>query len=398
VIANHCLRLQKSKTKARRLIAASNPQLVVITGNTILEPGLVVSEAARRGAKVMLLDVYGALPAVWRAIHRDRTLGQRVAVSTFGRRVLATLFPHWTYRFDDGRRILFDTPEFCIAARLCGIMPKNPFARGVGPIAALTAINEYSRRTLESFGCLPERIHLIGRLQDDAAFSLIAKASSNRTACLVSLGLDPSRPLIICSSAPFVEHKMMTVEEQRQYHETMMSELAAIKGAQVAISLHPGQRDRTDVYEIALRHGVRVFDAPGINELMPLAALYVDGESTVAIVAAACAVPMIAVHFDRQIFPDGAPPPERREPLFREYVASLRPPERLITDGMDFADGWKHAATLARRCLSDRAYYARLVEGQRQSARLWAPAFDGKAIERAVGLVDRLAFGTRAPD
>jgi hypothetical protein len=386
----HLVRFQRSRIRAERLIADHRPEVLVVSGYTGFEAAFLLKAAVRRGAGVLRLDCFGVITPAWRAAARDRLMGQSLAVRGLARRLVAAVFPRWTYRFPDGRRMFVEAPEVCIAALICGVMPNDPLAPAPGPITAFTAIHEYSRAVLEDSGVEPRRIHLIGRLQDDATFDLVARAMNDRENCLTALGLDPRRPLILSSTAPLFEHNQITAEEQQQYHEFMFSELATIEGAQVAVSFHPAQQERKKICAIATRYGVRMFDSPGINELLPLATLYVDGESTVAAMAAACGVPMILV-FQSIHLPARKGKPGERETQFQEFVASLRPPERLITGGMVFADGWKSVAALVRHCLSDHAHYKTLVESQLESARLWAPAFDGKALDRAVTLVDQLA-------
>jgi hypothetical protein len=391
LIVHNILLFQRDRRAAARLIQDHASDLMVTSGYTGFEAAYLLTEAARRGTRIVHLDSYGVLTSSWRAVGREHGMGSAVVVSTFARRILAALFPRWTYRFDDGRRMFYETPDRCLAALLCGIMPKYPFTAGHGPISAFTAVNEYSRRTLEASGIEPGRIHLVGRLQDDATFAAVNKARNNRAASLAALGLNPDRPVILCSSSPLLLHRSMTLEQETEYHQSMLSELAAVEGAQVVLSMHPVHQNAGYIDVLAARYGVKVFTAPGINELLPLSTLFVDCESTVSTMAAACGIPMVMVFLEKQAFPNGEPPPNRIEAEFAIFVASLKPPDRFIMDGLAFAYGWRQAAIAARHCLADRGYYDDLVRGQRKSATLWATAFDGKAMERVLALIDTLA-------
>jgi hypothetical protein len=385
-------KLRRYRKLAARLLAERRPDGLILSGYGAfsLEAALV-REAARRGILTVFLEVYAHNTPGFRAADRKTRLGASITISNPFRKGLAFLFPHWTFGLADGHHIFYDAPPICLAAEVAGLMPRNPFTVYPGPVTAFAVINERSRAAIEANGVDPGRIHVVGRISEDATFAAFAETSRNKADRLAGLGLDSTSPLILCSSMPFAEHGYITPKQQLELHYTMIAELVAVEGAQIAVSLHPSQEDGAKLREIAAEYGVPVFSSPGLNELLPLASLFVYTESSTLTMAAACQTPVIALLIDEMVFPDGPPPPDRREAAFRKIIATWRAPDRFVSDGMVFLDGCAGLGKTARRCLTDREFYLRLVDGQRRAALYWASAFDGRACERIVRLIDDLA-------
>ena len=382
---------------AKQILADFQPDVVVLGnfGGFGLEMALVKA-AARRRIPVMFLEAYALVMPRKRAELRDVRLGETIAVSSRFRRALATLFPHWTFRFPDGRRIFIESPSACFAAELSRLMVRNPFLTCAGPITVYAVMNERSRTALAANDVDPCRIRLVGRASEDSAFALLNDVRKTRSERLKLLGLDPERPLVLCSSIPAAEHSAASWQEQLEFHEGMFRELAAVKGAQIALSLHPSQRDSTEIRALAERHKIPAFGVPSLNELLPLAFLFVYTESSTLTLSAACGVPVIAILFGAEYFPGNPAPGEQRTAVFRRVVANLRPPDFYISDGMVLLESCSGLAATIHRCLSEPQYYNGLVEGQRRAAEQWASMFDGHACERLVALADELTGQTPA--
>jgi hypothetical protein len=386
------LRRQRAlRKRAARILEERRPDILVLGGHKgfDLESALLL-DAARRRLTIVYLETYAHNTAQYHAETRIR-IGAATRVATIFQGVLAALFPRWCFRLADGRRIFYENPEICLAAEISGLRPEDPFTPYAGPFTAYAVINERSRATLEANGIAPPSIHVIGRVSEDTTFAIMSEASRNRPARLAALGLDPVRPLILCSSIAAAEHWHCTWEQQEQFHEGILSELAVIDTAQVALSLHPSQHDKSALRKIAARYGVPVFEIPTLNELLPLAALFVYTQSSTITLATACRTPVICLPLDALATPGDPRPAEEREAALHRRAAGPHSSDYLVSDGMIFHYGWRGLGSIARRCLADRDYYESLVDGQRRAAAYWASAFDGKAGERAVRLFDNLA-------
>ena len=291
---------------------------------------------------------------------------RRTSKSRFNR-VVARLFPRSTISYREERLFHPSYPsEKLLAAKLLGVASPNNGWWQTGPdsicmVAAegLLRAEKYLRQGLPK-----EQIVVTGKPLHDVLFKVAAQSEARRAVLYERLGLPQGRRMILCAVPQLAEHGVFTWDEERSAIEVLMAGLTSVKDTNVVLSLHPTvQRERYTYLEN--KFGVRIGDESS-TYLIPLCDLLVSCGSSIITMAICCQRPVINLDF---WVPDGI------------YTG---------VDGVITVDDETQLEPTLQRVMGDPDEYARLKAAL---AKEWPRrgVVDGRAIERLVSLVDKLA-------
>jgi hypothetical protein len=251
-------------------------------------------------------------------------------------------------------------------------MPSKPWTLGGGQAWSMAVESESMRQDLEGQGTPAEKLIVTGKARLDEAAELWQNQATARPRICAELGLDPARPLLVCSVPQLAEHELLPWPEHWQEIEFLFSSLKqAHPAVNVVLSLHP-KSDAAHYAPLAERHSMLIARQHTFDQLVPICDAFVATFSSTVTLAIACHKPAIVIDFYGLNYD-----------LFDGVSGTI-----VVRDRAAFVP------TL-QRMFSDKAYYERLVNGQAEAAPTWA-RFDGRATERIVEMVAELAVRGKA--
>lgn len=148
-------------------------------------------------------------------------------------RMLARLFPEWT-RVREGRRLFMFEPTAMCAARLTGLLERNPWQKPVESYRLVFVESEFTRRMLQESGYDRTKIVISGKPLLDEVFENLDDGNY-RERLYEELGLKNGEGFLLFNVEP---NYYQTSEEYWRYFRSWMDCLKVARRS-VVLSLHP---------------------------------------------------------------------------------------------------------------------------------------------------------------
>jgi hypothetical protein len=352
----------------RALISAERPALIVLPeANLFYNSQLVVRAAHLQGVPSVIVPFTIVNTLEWAEAFYDVPSYQ---VSHGWNRLFAKAFPHWVLAHK-GRRLILP-PVYILSCEYLGMVPKVPWLINSGNADVIAAESQFMADYYRRAGIDPDKIRFTGALSDDKLFAIVSQRAAHRQALgqrhglvvqdkVVLLGLPPDQ--FAAGKRPGCEFD--TFEDLLRF---MVGTAVDASGGQatVLINLHPRIK-RANLPWLA-ELGAAIIDAP-IEDLVPLADVYVAVASATIRLGISCGIPVVnydAYQYDYDDYKGLAGVCEVR--TRHDYNAVLH------------------------RLIGEPAYYLHVQTAQRATASELC-LVDGRAGERMLGLFDELTGG-----
>lgn len=298
--------------------------------------------------------------------------GAHLSLDRWVNKFIAARYPRWVITHKRRQMVRSDA-GILLALEWLGLSPPQPWLI-VGNREDVVAVEgEAMFYHYLAEGVAPAHMTVVGRAEHDIMHEVVSDASRRRQMLYARLGLDPSLPLLL---SPLVQEHYATGRPECDFQnyadmvDFWVESLAAVKGYNVVITLHPGHTYQQDSsgWDHLEERGVKIC-RDDLPELVPLCDIYVTGGSTTTSWAIACGKPVI--NYD--IYRHGA-----HMVRYRSALGVLSTQEQ------------EEFRALLTRLTGDRAFHAEISARQAVSAGQWG-RLDGKAAERLGRLFDALA-------
>ena len=284
-------------------------------------------------------------------------------------KILAKAFPHWKLRHKNRDLIL--PSIYVVGCEYFRIKPDYPWVINSGSAEVICSESQFMSDYYRRSGIRAGKIKLTGALSDDKLFSILHSRSDYREALSRRLGR-PIRGTVVLIGLPpdqLAGGKRIGCEfdEYAGLTKFMVSTCKTILGQDntLLISLHPRIR-RQDV-DYLEKMDVIIVDEP-IEDLMPLADLYIAVVSATIRLAISCGIPVVNYDAYQYNYDDYKKLPGVKEVKSQtDYRSALE------------------------ACIGDPIAYAAAKDAQRRTAAELCP-LDGKAGERLLTLIADLDF------
>lgn len=212
----------------------------------------------------------------------------------FPNRIFARAFPHWVLRHRNRELILPST--YILACEYFNITPGNPWLINSGNVDAIAAESRFMCNYYERSGIAPEKIRFTGALSDDRLFSVLAQRKYYRQALQDRSGVMLKNKLVLIGLPPdqFDAGKRTGCEftSHQELINYMVDTVMATIGPDttVLINLHP----RIRLYDVTqLENSGAIIIHEAIEDLVPLADLYISVVSATIRLGISCGIPVI---------------------------------------------------------------------------------------------------------
>ena len=353
-LAKNLLLLRAECCRAKKLFENQKDiALVIVSGDrSIGIETAIIAQANKKGIPSLIVPFAMSFrEAAAEPRLRSGPRGGQYAVSTPMRYVLRLIFPAWVFVYKN-TPLFFQPPYTALAARILGIMPKNPWIIGGGAATKMAVESVALRDQLLAQGMPAQKMVVTGKPSlDDIATVLTGKSDRN------------TEKTILCSVPNFGEHDLLPWDKHKEEMQFLFTTLAATK-ANVLLSLHP-RSDRSWYQPLADAAGLQISEER-IYALLPRADIVISSYSSIIAQGIALAKPSIVIDFYGFDYPvyDNAP-----------ATAVIKDKQQLLAH--------------FERLLHDEAYYTSCVQEQKDHGDEWA-LLDGKNTQRVIALAQSL--------
>ena len=265
--------------------------------------------------------------------------------------LLQKLYGDWFFG-SDGVKYCYHPRNKAVAAKLSGLMPRNPWSQAGGYATRVAVESEQARGELTSQGVEDKKIVVTGKPLSDISYGYDSSASKRR-ALKATLGADSDDKLIVFALPQYAEHKRLDWDKHFELIDNMLEIISAQgAGAKIIVSLHPKSK-RTNYAEMISSHNA-ILSTVEIYKLVSVCDVYVAGLSSTITTAIGLGKPVIA--FD--IFDEG-------ENLFKNA-----PGVELVTTLPELGKSLRKTLCNGIRSNADRSKWA---------------LFDGRCTDRVIG-------------
>lgn len=280
--------------------------------------------------------------------------------------LVAKACPRWTYEHR-GRVLLRSRGIVVLADEAMGVAPPLPWVMNSSHASAIAVESPAMLDHYRAVGLPPEQLEVVGGMIDDVIFAATQRADEVRSA----LGLDRSRPVLLCSFPPNQLDGVIRQTEWESFEELLdfwAKELLGLSGWQVVIKPHPSL---AQPFVQRLRNsGLKVTDRD-TAELIPICDLYNACVSSTIRWALACGKPVL--NYDAFSY------------RYRDFTKE----GAVLT--VDTRDDFRAAL---ERLTQDAMFFKTQTEAAQAAAPRWG-RIDGQAGARLFGLFDKLTGRVR---
>jgi hypothetical protein len=245
-------------------------------------------------------------------------------------RLLARLVPKWT-RSRNGKAIFMFHPVKMVAAKVTGLLPRNPWQKPSEIYDLVFVDSEFSRDMLVGTGYDQDKVIVAGSPLLDRVFENL-KNERYLPELHASLRLSAGTPFVLCNVEPSAEHRYSSWEDHWRRFTSLMESLHSTKQA-VVLSLHP-LCDPARYRFVEEKYGFKIAEQFKIGELYPHCAVSVSFPCSTNVLSLVFQKPLVIYDFFGHTRP-GAP----REDLFRLPGAlcayDVSEVAKFVTDLMD---------------------------------------------------------------
>jgi len=210
------------------------------------------------------------------------------------RRLIARAFPKWVLKYKGDRLILPLSYIFSCEHLKC--VPTIPWVTNSGPEGFFAVDNAFLKDFYSREGVDTSKWRVIGSLAEDCLFRNLEKKAEVNERIARNLGLNSSLPVVLIGLPPeqfsLGIREGMEFDNYRSLVDFIIDTVKACCGGRynILVNLHP----RTSKKDVAYIESdmVRIIDGP-IEEILPVAVLYVSVISATIRWAIACGVPVL---------------------------------------------------------------------------------------------------------
>lgn len=354
-------RLIRVKRFFHELLAAHMPEIVFLSQEDIhyLSP-LIVLEARALGIGALVMPFVIDNPE---GAAEEFSKKQEYLVRSFLTKIIAWRYPSWVLNYKG--TAVFHVPAMTVVAlELLGLSPISPWSNACS-FAHAVVVEGNALRSKDPHARSKSRP--IGSLIMDAMHEIRLNAAALKAQLLEEVGLDPSRPFLLCALPPNQFNTNREGMEFETYAEVIDFCLRSLSksGWQVIVNKHP----RTEASELGLNAqehpNIKVSTSP-IWRLISLCDVYLSFTSATIRWAIACGTPVINYDVYRYHFDD--------------YRAA---------PGVVHTDSKQDFIACLNRTAEDSQYLEELKAHQLRCAPEWG-SLDGRSHERLLALCDEV--------
>lgn len=358
-------RQSKTADGCHRLLARTQVSLVVLfEENAAYRTGIVVSAARSHfiptvimpftiGDELEAAEAYFDNPDYW-------------PTSNVFNELVAKACPRWSYVHRD-KVLLRSRGILALADEAMGVAPPMPWVMNSSRASAIAVESPAMLDLYKSAGLPSDQLEAVGSMIDDVIFAATQRADEVRSA----LGLDRSKPVLLCSFPPNQLDGVIRQTEWESFEELLdfwANELLGLSGWQVVIKPHPSLA-RPFVQRLR-DSGLKVTDRD-TAELIPICDLYNACVSSTIRWALACGKPVL--NYDAFSY------------RYRDFTKE----GAVVT--VDTRDDFRAAL---ERLTQDAMFLKTQTEAAQAAAPRWG-RIDGQAGTRLFGLFDKLTGRVR---
>ncbi|MCX6840344.1 MAG: hypothetical protein NTX35_21390 [Verrucomicrobia bacterium] len=354
-------RLIRVKRFFHELLAAHMPEIVFLSQEDIhyLSP-LIVLEAQALGIGALVIPFVMDNPE---GAAEEFSKKPDYLVRSILTKIIAKRYPSWVIEYK-GREVFHVPPMTVVALEWLKLAPISPWSNACS-FAHAVVVEGSAVRSKDPHARSKSRP--IGSLTMDAMHEIRLNAATLKAQLLQEVGLDPSRPFLLCALPPNQFNTNREGMEFESYIDVIQFCLAALgqSGWQVIVNLHP----RTEAADFGLNTqehpNIKVSTSP-IWRLIALCDVYLSFTSATIRWAIACGTPVINYDVYRYHFDDyrGAP-------------------------GVVHTDSKQDFVAFLNHTAEDSQYLEELKAHQQRCAPEWG-CLDGRSHERLLALCDEV--------
>lgn len=349
-----------------KLIECTNPALIILPeANLFYNSQFIIRAAHLNAASVAIVPFTIVNTLEWAEAFYDikRYQGDKGL-----NRLIAHAFPRWvlTHR---GRRLILPA-AYVVGCELFDMAPDVPWLINSGHADVIAAESQFMADYYQRAGIQKEKIHFTGALSDDKLFSLLQTREQARSLLRERHSISTKERIILIGLPPdqFRAGKRKGCEFER-YDDLirfMVETVVSSSGdhATVLINLHPRIQRSTVSWLESL--GATIIDDP-IDDLVPLADLYIAVASATIRLGISCGIPVLnydAYNYGYDDYKDLGGVCEVKSK--RDYM------------------------TLVESLIQDQSFYSKIQNMQKMTASRQC-LIDGNAGERMLNLFDQIA-------
>jgi hypothetical protein len=224
---------------------------------------------------------------------RSRLSSHVVAENGLLNRLLARVFPSWTRTLDGLRLFPFD-PRFMLAAKLSGLLPRNPWQQPSELFDLCLVESDLARDLLVESGYDLRKIAVTGKPVLDEVLEH-ASNPQRETETRRELGLAEHEAFVLCNIEPTAEHDYVSWDEHWRRLRSLMEALTETR-LPIVLSLHPLCEPHK--YEwIETEFGFRFAGGRSMLELIPYCTVVVSYPSSLNPTVVSLGKPLVVYDF-----------------------------------------------------------------------------------------------------
>ena len=224
---------------------------------------------------------------------RSRLSSHVVADKDLLNRLLARAFPSWT-RARNGLRLFPFDPRFMLAAKLSGLLPRNPWQQPSELFDLCLVESDLARDLLVESGYDPEKVAVTGKPVLDEVLDH-ASDPQREAETRLELGLAKDEAFVLCNIEPTAEHDYVSWDEHWRRLRLLMEALTETR-LPIVLSLHPLCEPHK--YEwIEAEFGFRFAGGRSMLELIPYCAVVVSYPSSINPTVVSLGKPLVIYDF-----------------------------------------------------------------------------------------------------
>jgi hypothetical protein len=287
-----------------RLFSLQPDLIVLLEDNAEGLTGLVSHAARKHKVPYVILPDYIPNPAEPARYYFNNPLH---SADTLTGKLVQLFAPRWIMEYD-GKRLLRLPGHAILVKSIRGQHCPQPWVLNAGYTDALLLESKASLKHYESLGFKPEKLRVIGGAVEDGLHAIRLEKEERRKALDGKYKLDPTKPLIVCGFPPDQYTAATEGFEYQTYDDlcrNWFSVLATVSDrANVIVVRHP--RMKAGTLSRYATGGVKIAAEP-LENILPVADLYVACISTTIRWALALAIPVINYDTYRYDYGDFSP-------------------------------------------------------------------------------------------
>jgi hypothetical protein len=283
------------------------PSLIIIPEDNLFYEGHIINYHAKQQKIKTLIVPFTIINILeWaEAFYHEQTFQINFGIN----RLTQKLFPNWVLEYKNKKLIL--PPLYILGAEFFKTCPETPWLVNSGASDYIAVENQFMYNYYCNSGISPQKLFITGTLNDDKIFKIQSSLAESKLNLERSLGIKLKKKIVLVALPPNqFSLKLRPSMEFREYRELINWMLGSIaqhidSETTVLVNLHPRIQEN-EVLPFIEKYQMTL--APqSVEELIPLADLYIAVVSATIRTALSCGVPVInydSYHYDYIDFKD----------------------------------------------------------------------------------------------